>query len=335
MHVAVDGVGNARGGGWSVLVRTVGEIAADDRVDRITVFCSPMEAVDYAPRDHPRVAWVTRAAEHGSASRRIRWYVRDLGRAAESAGADVVLAMNGMGHTRLPSVTVVQQAFAVTGAIRKLRPATVAAKLATVRKLTQSTVTRSRHVVTQSGWMRHALWSATGVASEVLPLGLPRRPTAASTAAREPVVAWIGSPLAYKRFDVAERAIASVKQSKPSVSLQTVSNAPIDDIWALLRRSRTLLITSEIESLGLPILEAFAVGCPTLVPDLAWARSVADNGAATYKPGDARSAGRRLLEALDEPALGNDLATRGRARFDALWAQAPYIGLVDLLRGAA
>lgn len=332
MHVAIDAVGNVCGGGWSVLVRTVSEIASDPRVGQLTVFTSPLARAPAPAPERPGVRWVEQPDAHRRAGR-VAWYLRELDRQTRAAGADVVLTMNTAGQTSLPRLTVVQQAF-LTGGLRGVRPAAFAAKLALLRRLAARSITSARGVIVQTSWMRGRVWATWGRDATVLPLGLPRpRPRARRDTGT--LVAVVGSALPYKRMDLAHEALRLARRRVPALEMTAITSAPPAAVDTLLDRATMLLHPSEIESLGLPVVEAFAAGCPVVLPRLPWALAVAGDAALYFDSGSASSAARRLVESVQWDGLLDEARVRGDARLAALWRESPYTRLVDLLVEAA
>lgn len=334
MHVAIDGVGNHVGGGWTVLVRTIAEMLTDRRVERITVFCSPLDLVASPPPLNPRLHWVEHGREHRLPRARLAWFSVGLDTEVDRVGADVVLSMNGVGRTHRPRVCVIQQAFAVAGRLRRVRPRTLAAKLALIRRETARSARDAAAVVVQSTWMKSNVVRSLGIEAHTLPIGLPRAREIAPRGVGEGLLV-VGSDLDYKRRDVATDAAEIARRKYPDLDLTIVDGVAPARVDALLERAAMLLVPSDIESFGLPIVEAFAAGCPVVLCDRPWARAVADNGAIYFDAGSPTSAARRIIECLAEPALADDVRQRGDARLAALWAQRPYAGLVDLLAEVA
>lgn len=140
----------------------------------------------------------------------------------------------------------------------------------------------------------------------------------------------VGSTIARKRIDVLLRTFAGIREAHPAARLVRVSGPftaeqarlvrklGIGDATAVLpfvepavlaaiyRRAALVLITSEHEGFGLPLVEAMACGAPVLASDLAVLREVG-GGAAEFAPvGDVPSwtstALRLLRERAHEPA---------------------------------
>ena len=76
-------------------------------------------------------------------------------------------------------------------------------------------------------------------------------------------------------------------------------------------------MTSQCESLGLPLLEALAVGCPIVAPDLPWVRTLCDNAALYWEPTRPEEAIERLRD-LDDANVRASLTERMEKRREAL-----------------
>lgn len=332
MHVAIDGVGNHVGGGWSVLERTVRAIADDPRIERVSVFCSPLDLLASPAPQHPKLHWIEHGREHRSPRARLAWFSIGLDSEVDRVGADVVVSMNAVGRTARPRVCVVQQAFTVWGKLAAVRPRQFAAKLAVLRRETARSVAAADAVVVQTSWMRTRVYDTLGRDSTIVPLGLPA-PRGVSAARAGYQIAVVGSDLPYKRRDIALKAVELAQRRQPLLELTVVDDVAPAAVELALSSSAMLLVPSDVESFGLPIVEAFASGCPIVLTDKPWARAVADNAASYFDAGAVSSAARRLVEGVSDVALLDDLRARGRSRLATLWRDEPYTRFVDVLEG--
>ncbi len=89
---------------------------------------------------------------------------------------------------------------------------------------------------------------------------------------------------------------------------------PESDLPALYAGADVYLCTSLIEGFGLPVLEAFACGVPTIVSNRSALPEVADGAALLVDPVDSTSIARALRRILYDPALARALSARGVAR---------------------
>ncbi|MBF6559885.1 MAG: glycosyltransferase family 4 protein [Candidatus Binataceae bacterium] len=117
----------------------------------------------------------------------------------------------------------------------------------------------------------------------------------------------VGSTIARKRIDVLIRVFAAIREHRPAARLVRVGGpfTPAQDdlmrhlrvedavavmpfvdratLAAIYRRAAIVMVTSELEGFGLPVIEALACGAPVLASDLAVLREVG-GGAARYAP---------------------------------------------------
>ncbi|GAP95143.1 glycosyltransferase family 4 protein [Leptolyngbya sp. NIES-2104] len=126
-------------------------------------------------------------------------------------------------------------------------------------------------------------------------------------AIRSPFILHVGSCIPRKRIDVLLDVFAELSQHHPELQLVKVSgewtdeqnqqldrlnirsktihlqNLPTSTIAALYRRAEVVLLTSEAEGFGLPLIESLACGAIVVVSDLPVFREVAQD-AAVYCP---------------------------------------------------
>jgi len=150
----------------------------------------------------------------------------------------------------------------------------------------------------------------------------------------------VGSTIPRKRIDVLLRVFAAIREANPSARLVRAGGPFTTDqanlarelnvedaivilpfvttklLAAIYRRAALVLVTSEREGFGLPLIEAMACGAPVLASDLAVLREV---GGATSRfapvgdvPEFAAIAQSLIRERIDDPASWN------RRRTDAL-----------------
>lgn len=152
----------------------------------------------------------------------------------------------------------------------------------------------------------------------------------------------VGTCIPRKRIDVLLKAVAAVRESDPRVRLvkaggtltagQRAEAAALgleahlvqmpflspDELAALYRRATVVMITSEREGFGLPLIEAMASGTPVVATDIAVLREVGGD-AATYRPlenvGAWRDAVLRLIRDDHRHSACRDAGIRWAGRF--------------------
>jgi glycosyltransferase involved in cell wall biosynthesis len=134
----------------------------------------------------------------------------------------------------------------------------------------------------------------------------------------------VGSTIARKRIDVLLHVIAAVRQYRPGVRLVRVGGPftaaqrtlvrelGLDDaivvlpfldrstLAAVYRRSALVLLPSEREGFGLPLLEALACGTPIIASDIEPLREVGADAVAYCDPEDVRAWTETVLRLLAE-----------------------------------
>ncbi len=151
-----------------------------------------------------------------------------------------------------------------------------------------------------------------------------------------PVLLHVGSTVPRKRLDTLLGVFAGVRRHHPAATLVRVGGpltseqralaARLDvlhairempfldrrELAALYRRADLLLLTSEAEGFGLPLVEAMACGCPVVASDLAVAREVC-GAAAIYCPvGDVSAWTESVRDLLAERSSSPDLSASRR-----------------------
>lgn len=330
MRIAIDAVGNVSGGGLAVLYRTVEELSSDDRVDALVVYGSPADELAERIPAVDGFTWVPRRAEHRSIRARLQWYAEGLQQTASRFGANVVIAMNGMGSTALPRIAVVQQAFALTGDLSLVDPWSFRLRQRIVRDRTIRAVQSADHVVVGSDWLADASQERLVRRPTVLPLGLPR---SMERAAQEPPrhVLIDVRPFDYKRAGVA-RTVGEIAQARvPELIVSELDGTvPAAEVRGMYETAVAFVSASRVESLGLGLLEAFAHGCPVVAPQRPWSRSAGVDAPLFFAPDDASGAAEHVVMLATDPVLRAETARRGRARLTELWDTDPYRALVDL-----
>jgi glycosyltransferase involved in cell wall biosynthesis len=93
------------------------------------------------------------------------------------------------------------------------------------------------------------------------------------------------------------------------------ADAPDDETLRTLYHAAVALVYPSLgEGFGLPIVEAMACGCPVITSTISSMPEVAGHAALLVDPRAVRTLADALERLLAEPALGADLAARGRAR---------------------
>ncbi len=332
MKVAIEAVANRSGGGLAVLRRTVAAIATDPRIHELHVFggIEPVLSLPTSARNSS-LTTVIRHEISPSWARRFSWYERGFEAACGRVGADVALCMNTFGKTTRPRVALIQQALFFDHAAHlepglRLKMEALGALLRTYDLTKVTMVTQDRRV---GKLAREEL----GIDTISLPLGaIPSVPTEVE---RTGVVVFSGE-LRYKRLRQASR-ITKLLNDRGHRSVGLLLNddpRPEREVFHALERAAAVLVTSDVESLSLPVMEALAHGAPLVLPDLAWARSNAGDAALFVAPGDDAATVGAIETLLSDASVRAQASRRCRERHRELTTPNPYERLVDLLEAA-
>jgi glycosyltransferase involved in cell wall biosynthesis len=169
-----------------------------------------------------------------------------------------------------------------------------------------------------------------------------------------PELLHVGSTVARKRLDVVLRAFAIVRGTHPGARLvrvggrltRTQQTMAIDlgvagaireltdldtrTLAAVYRRARAVIVPSDREGFGLPVLEALACGTPVVASDLAPMRETGGGAALFCAPGDADAFAAEIIRVFTNP--DPDRRTRGLRHAAALTWPAYVARMVDIYR---
>lgn len=179
-----------------------------------------------------------------------------------------------------------------------------------------------RHGLVEEAKLVHAPY---GTAPEFTPEGDAPLPVAATALGGKPYLLHVGSSAPRKRLDVLFAIFARVRQRFPELRLvqqggaltpelrQQVNALGIADalvqppkqerpgLAALYRHARLVLMTSDAEGFGLPVVEALACGAPVVASDIPPFREVGAE-AVTYCPrGDVEAWSETIRRLLEHP----------------------------------
>ena len=92
---------------------------------------------------------------------------------------------------------------------------------------------------------------------------------------------------------------------------------PQDELAAVLAAAEGLVFIPWFEGFGIPLIEAFSAGTPTIHSDRTSLPEVASGAGLEVDPGDADAVAAAMLRLEREPALGERLVELGRRRAEA------------------
>jgi glycosyltransferase involved in cell wall biosynthesis len=160
-----------------------------------------------------------------------------------------------------------------------------------------------------------------------------------SVTAAQPYLLFVGKRDLYKNFDTFFRAIVPLFKRHPDLYLVCagggsfssaeqaqfqsaglsgrVRYAPIPDndvLFDLYRQARAFVFPSLNEGFGIPVLEAFAGGCPAVLSDRSSLPEVAGNAAVFFDPDDTDAIGTAIDRVITDEPLRADLIQKGYRR---------------------
>lgn len=173
------------------------------------------------------------------------------------------------------------------------------------------------------------------LASSMLP---PSARTTRSLTPERPYVLFVGSRFGYKNFDFFARAMRPLLArngelrvicaggakftDKESRTLGTIgqldrfTQIDVDDerLASLYAGARAFVFPSRYEGFGIPIMEAFACGCPCVLSNASCFPEIAGDGAALFDLDDEPSLTAAIERVLNDDAYRSELVARGRER---------------------
>ncbi len=112
-------------------------------------------------------------------------------------------------------------------------------------------------------------------------------------------------------FSPSERAFFALHGLADRVHQHRASDAELHLLYQL---AEVFVFPSLYEGFGLPVLEAFGSGCPTVLGNAGSLPEIGGDGALYFEPKDAGSVHQAMREALYNPSCRADLVARGKRR---------------------
>lgn len=153
-----------------------------------------------------------------------------------------------------------------------------------------------------------------------------------------PYVLFVGTRNTYKNWDLFIEAVAPLVAGDPRLGVLCIGggaftpsetallsrrgvlgrvaqrNVRDDELAACYAHAAAFVFPSRYEGFGIPILEAFACGCPTLLANASCFPEIAGDAALYFDPADAGGLREQLARLLADDALRGQLRARGLAR---------------------
>jgi glycosyltransferase involved in cell wall biosynthesis len=163
-------------------------------------------------------------------------------------------------------------------------------------------------------------------------------------AVAQPYVLFVGQRNGYKNFDTLLRTFSRMSSPQRSVRLLCVGGSPFDqaevariaslnlqnrvthrtmadgDLPALYAGAICFVFPSLYEGFGLPIVEAFAAGCPVILAEMECSVEVGADAAQFFGANDDETLAEMIGRMVDDPASRTHWITEGRKRaLDFSW----------------
>lgn len=364
-HLAIDAVGAKHSGAATVLNAIVDAAVRHPDVCRVTAFCSPASQRTFRLPGHDKLESVdVPLGERGPTGRAAWQYVR-LPALVRRAGADLLLCLSGGGVSprRVPAVLLVQQSLPFCD---EALAALAAGERARARLLGWNTwiaVRRSAAVAVQTPTMARWVGRRLRVDPErvrvfepcaTLPeatCGAPELETLRATSGAR--FLYVGNSSPYKNLGVLAAAMERLHARRVDARLfATIAHEhalalapgvvplgrlPMPVLREAYALATALVMPSLVETVGLPMVEAFQAGTPVVAADRPYAHDVGRDAALYFDPHDHASLARALAAVAGDGALRARLSSAGlevaRERAEARPYDALVTWLATLARG--
>lgn len=363
MHIAVDAMGIKHSGGATVLLDFLSAAVNDNRVSRISVFCSPRSKRDFDLMIFPKVHSLEQAKAESSYLYRILWFEHFLGLQCRQIDAEVLLCLVGAGRGSRPRqhVTFVQQSLPFLDGYRKTVDVKERARLTVMERLMSSSCKSAARVIVQTPTMRAWLSQRFAIHPDRITVAMPTvgrfalhsDPPIAKPllTGHGPKLLYVGNDAPYKNVGVVADGMQRLRDSFPDATLFVTW--PLDHPIALRNEviclgylpkrelarayceATILVMPSLVETVGLPMMEAMSMGLPVLAADRPYARDVCEQAALFFDPLSSADFVRAASALLADEALRQTIADRGRALTLRREQEKPYAKMVDIVLAAA
>ena len=108
--------------------------------------------------------------------------------------------------------------------------------------------------------------------------------------------------------------LVRIRQLAQKGCVRWLDYVPEDEVMALLQSACALTFVSLYEGFGLPILEAFAAGCPVIASNTTSIPEVAGDAALLVDPGAALQMANAMMRIIEDPAFVQTLKEKGLKR---------------------
>ena len=315
IHLAVEATGTKFGGLETALLTFLEKALQDERIGKISLFCSAGRDRSFDLPSSPKIRTVENGWCESNYVLRVVWYELGLGMACRAVGSDLLLACNqfGLGRLGVPHITWVQQslpfdeeAIATFGSSRRRF------HIMMVRHQMRRSCRSAQRVLAQSAVMKDWICSSfkidprkvTIIYSSPKPLPAPTAPSPKLAPMRldnfGPRLLYVGSDYPYKRLDTAVVGLPGLREVWPEAHLFLTlpedhpygANPGVHclgylrdtDLAEAYQLADALILPSLVESGPQTPLEAMSLGRPVLVADRPYAHDICRDAAVFFDP---------------------------------------------------
>lgn len=364
MHLVINAIGVKHSGGAVVLLDFLQEALNHQAVTKVSVFCSPRSSRDFDLPDSGRCIELEQHTAESSYLYRMAWSQRVLPRLCAKLKADAFISLVGIGLGGSTPVrtTFIQQSLPFSReALLRLSPQQ-RLRFRVMRQLMKWSSREAHRVILQTNTMKR--WVATDFDLPdsrlcVIQPG-PRVPgDVASIAASAPMqmaatgmrLLYVGNDSGYKNLETLIAGMPELRARVPGVTLCLTlpSDHPANQVvgvecvgylsdvrlWNAYNLADVLVMPSLVETVGLPMLEAMAVGTAVLAADRPYAREITQGAALFFDPLSTADFVDKAQMILSDELLRADMSRQGKQVVSRLEHLEPYKRMVAVAIGAS
>jgi glycosyltransferase involved in cell wall biosynthesis len=362
MHLVVNAIGIKHSGGAAVLLDFLQAAIQDGRISQISIACSPRSTRNFELTPSEKCRVYEYALAEKSYAYRLLTFRFLLARQSRRLQADRFVCLVGVSRTdaHIPQATFIQQSlpFAAEALQRLSVPQRL--RLALMKQLMRGACRSASTVIVQTPtmrqWVAHAFDLPPDKVVSIKPTPPPYPPRERITNENISIEAmqrvprfrrllYMGNDAAYKNLDLIVTGMRRLRAALPGATLfltlpEKHRYARLEGIvclgyltgvqkWQAIELADVLIMPSLVETVGLPMLEAFSMGVPVMAADRPYAHDVCGQAALFFDPLSEDDFVRAAGDLLQDSALRAHLIEQGHAVVSILRQGQPYTRMVD------
>ncbi len=341
-----------------MLLQFIAALLRSEAISRITVFTSPRNKRDFDLPLSPKLEEEICSIAENSYFMRTVWWIYLIAKRCKQRGVHILVSMSGMGHASrtIPHITLVQQSNPFSSESFKLQQARGKLQFLVMLAMMRFSCRKAARVFVQTPTMREwvcAAFRLPRLAIDVFlpcsppfppedPHLLPNFPMLTSLASHS--ILYVGSDSRHKNLALIVNAMKSICSILPRATLFATlpANHPVCDglsvvglghlarthLYQAYKHATVLVLPSLVETVGLPLLEAIAIGTPVLAADRPYAHDVCEDAAVFFDPLDEDDYVRKLLGILENSELRSEMIEKGHRLVTRRIGERPYERMV-------